>query len=212
MTRYLATLAFAFSAVAFGASTDISKVNGSIVIEAGQQAGDVETVNGSVTIGKGARVDDIETVNGSVRMDDDVVVSSAESVNGEITLGARGEVHDDATTVNGAITLAQGAKIGGKLENVNGKLQLDGASVGGGISTVNGDVYIASGSRVEGGIHVEKNSGWHMGKKPKNPRITIESGAVVTGPLKFEREVDLYVGAGVQLPAIEGIQPQRFAL
>ena len=40
----------------------------------------------------------------------------------------------------------------------------------------------------------------------------IESGAVVTGTLKFEREVDLYVGAGVQLPPIEGVQPQRFSL
>jgi cytoskeletal protein CcmA (bactofilin family) len=114
--------------------------------------------------------------------------------------------------VNGSITLGKGAKIGGKLENVNGRLMLQGASVAGGITTVNGDVYLASGSRVDGGIHVEKNSGWHISKKGKNPRITIESGAVVTGPLKFEREVDLYVGAGVQLPAIEGVQPQRFAL
>jgi len=53
MFRYIATLAFAFSAVALGASADISKVNGSIVVEAGQQAGDVSTVNGSITVGRG---------------------------------------------------------------------------------------------------------------------------------------------------------------
>ena len=212
MYRYLATLAYAFSAVALGGTTDISKVNGSIVIEAGQSAGDVETVNGSVSIGRGARVEDIETVNGSVRIDEQVIAVSTESVNGEVTVGAGSEVREDATTVNGAVTLARGAKVGGRLENVNGKLLLEGATVSGGISTVNGDVYIASGSRVDGGIHVEKNSGWRMGKKPKNPRVTVESGAVVTGPLVFEREVDLYVGAGVTLPPVEGVQPQRYTL
>lgn len=138
MYRYVATLAFAFSAVVLGATGDISKVSGSIAVAAGQQAGDVGTVNG--------------------------------------------------------------------------KLTLDGATVQGGISTVNGDVYVASGSRVDGGIHVERNSGWNWGKQPKNPRVTIESGAVVTGILKFERPVDLYVGTGVTLPAIEGVQPQRYSL
>jgi DUF4097 and DUF4098 domain-containing protein YvlB len=169
-------------------------------------------VNGSISLGRGSHVEGVETVNGSVRMDELAVASSAETVNGEIVVGARGEIRDGVATVNGALTLGQGARVGGKLENVNGKLMLDGATVQGGISTVNGDVYVARGSRVDGGIHVEKNSGWNWGKQPKNPRITIESGAVVTGALKFDRQVDLYVGAGVTLPAIEGVQPQRYSL
>lgn len=219
MMRYLGTLLFAFSAVVLGSTSaasagghDISKVNGSVVVEAGQQAGDVETVNGSISIGRGAHVEDVETVNGSVRMDANVVAESAESVNGEIALGDHSEVREDASTVNGALTLGQGARVGGRLENVNGKLSLQGATVSGGISTVNGDVFVGTGSRVDGGIHVEKNHGWGWSRKPKNPRVTIESGAVVSGTLNFEREVDLYVGAGVQLPPIEGVQPQRFAL
>ncbi len=212
MIRYVATLAYAFSAVALGASLDVSKVNGSIVIEAGREAGDLETVNGSVSVGRGARVEDIETVNGSVRLDEQVTATSAETVNGEIEIGAASQVRDDASTVNGAMTLGRGAHVGGRLENVNGRMKLDGASVSGGIETVNGDVYLATGSRVDGGIHVEKHTGWNLGRKPKNPRITIESGAVVNGPLRFEREVDLYLGEGVGLPAIEGVQPQRYAL
>ena len=51
MFRYVGTLVFAFSAVALGAAGDISKVNGSIDVAAGQQAGDVSTVNGSITVG-----------------------------------------------------------------------------------------------------------------------------------------------------------------
>ncbi len=212
MFRYVATLAYAFSAVALGASLDVSKINGAITIAAGRQAGDLETVNGSVSVGKGATVEDVETVNGSVRLAEQVMASSAETVNGEIEIGAGSQVRGGATTVNGAMTLGRDARVGGKLENVNGGLRLEGASVSGGIETVNGDVYLATGSRVDGGIHVEKPTGWHVGKPPKNPRITIESCAVVTGPLHFEREVDLYVGAGVNLPSVEGVAPRRFTL
>ena len=43
-------------------------------------------------------------------------------------------------------------------------------------------------------------------------RVTVESGAVISGPLKFEREVDLYVGAGATIGPIEGVPPQRHAL
>ena len=212
MMRYLATLAFAFSAVALSSSPDYSKVNGSIVVEAGQQAGDVDTVNGSITIGRGSRANEVETVNGSVHLEEQSSVKSAETVNGAIVVGAQAQVHESAGTVNGELTLGKGARVGGKLENVNGKLSLQGATVGGGIETVNGDVYVASGSHVEGGIHVEKNSGWSWGGKSKPVRVTIESGAVVSGPLKFERAVDLYVGSGVVLAPVEGVQPQRYSL
>jgi len=99
MFRYAATLAYAFSAVALGASIDISKINGSIVVEAGQQV----------------------------------------------------QVRDGASAVNGELTLRKGARVGGKLDNVN-------------------------------------------------------------GTLSFKRPVDVYVGAGVTLPPVVGVQPQRFTL
>jgi hypothetical protein len=83
--------------------------------------------------------------------------------------------------------------------------------VGGGIETVNGDIRIASGSRVDGGIHVGRNHGSSWGKS-RNPSVTIESGAVVNGTLKFEREVDLYVGAGATIGPIEGVAPSRHAI
>ena len=40
----------------------------------------------------------------------------------------------------------------------------------------------------------------------------MERGAVVEGPLLFEREVDLYVAPGVTLPAVKGVPPQRYTL
>ena len=59
-TRCLVTMIYAYSAVALGAATtslgNVSRVNGSVTIEPGQQAGAVSTVNGSVSIGADARV------------------------------------------------------------------------------------------------------------------------------------------------------------
>lgn len=217
LARCILTLCFAFGAVLAGdaahAANDISKVNGSVKIEPGEQVGDVSTVNGSVTIGAGARAVDVETVNGSLKIEDRAVVRSAGTVNGSITVGAAAEVQEGIEAVNGSITLRKDARVQGGLENVNGAMLLEGAQVAGGIETVNGDIRLLAGSKLTGGIHVEQNkSKWNWGGDSRNPRITIEQGAVVEGPLHFEREVDLYVAPDVNLPPVEGVQPQRHAL
>ena len=217
VTRCTLTIAFAFAAVVLGdaahAAGDISKVNGSVKVEPGQQAGDVDTVNGSVTIGAGARAGDIETVNGSLKIEDKAVVGSAETVNGSVTVGLDAEVTDGIEAVNGSLTLRKGARVAGGLENVNGDMLLDGAQVDGGLETVNGDIRLATGTILKGGIHVnERKSSWWKGADSRNPRITVEQGVTVEGPLHFERAVDLYVAPGVNLPPVEGVQPQRFTL
>ena len=212
MIRYVATLLFAFSAVALGASGNISKVNSSIHVGDGQQAGDVSTVNGSITIGRNAAAREVETVNGSIRLDDRASAESVETVNGAITLGEGVVVSDGVSTVNGRLTMGSGARVGGRLENVNGEFVLQGATVGGGIETVNGDILVGAGSRIDGGLTVEDNNSWKWRAKSRNPRLTIESGAVVNGTLRFEREVDLYLGEGVVTGPVEGIEPRRYAI
>ena len=145
----------------------------------------------------------------------DAVVESAETVNGDVTIGDAAEVRDDVETVNGDITLRSGARVGGSVANVNGDMLIEGASVGGGLETVNADIRLTSGARVSGGIHVERNNGhgrsW-FNREQSNPRITVEQGAVVEGPLVFEREVDLYLAPGVTLPAVQGVPPKRYTL
>jgi DUF4097 and DUF4098 domain-containing protein YvlB len=219
-TRCILTLVYAWSAVAFGATAaaaDISKVLGSVRLEAGQTAEDVVTVNGSVTIEASARAEDVETVNGSITIEDRAFVESAETVNGNVTIGAGSEVQGDVGTVNGDITLRSGVRVGGAVANVNGDMRLEGATVGKGLETVNADMHIGAGSRVAGGLHVERNNhgeGWFdkMRKDERNPRITVERGAVVEGPLRFDREVDLYVADGVTLPPVVGVEPKRYPL
>jgi DUF4097 and DUF4098 domain-containing protein YvlB len=212
MIRYAVVLLYAVSAVALGAAGNLSKVNGSIDVEAGREAGDVETVNGSITIGSGARVREVATVNGSIRLEPRATAQSVETVNGAITLGEEVVVSAGAGTVNGRLTLMRGAQVNGGLENVNGEFRLEAATVRGGIETVNGDLFVGSGSRVDGGIRVEKPTGGSWRKSDRLPQITIESAAEVNGTLYFEREVDLYVGAGAVIGPVEGVAPRRHDL
>jgi hypothetical protein len=74
---------------------------------------------------------------------------------------------------------------------------------------VNGDVRVGAGSRIDGGILVAKSGGWFSTGWGKAPRITIESGAVVNGTLRFEREVELRIADGAVVGPIEGIAPRR---
>jgi cytoskeletal protein CcmA (bactofilin family) len=118
-------------------------------------------------------------------------------------------VGGNVEAVNGDITLRRGSRVDGGLANVNGDLQLDAASVRGGIETTNGDVRIGTGSRVDGGILVEKPGGWGWNKSKSLPRVTVESGAVVNGTLRFEREVELQVAGDATIGPLEGVAPKR---
>lgn len=216
--RCALTLGYAWSAVVLGAAAapgaDISKVNGSVQVEAGQAAGDLSTVNGSVTVGSDAVAAEVDTVNGSVRIGDRARIGQASTVNGAITVGAGSVVDGPLETVNGGITLRERARVAGGAQTVNGDLRLEGAEVRQGLTTLNGDIHVGTGSRLYGGIHVEKNrnKSWFGSGPQRNPRVTIEQGATVEGPLRFEREVDLYLAPGVQVAAIEGVPPRRFEL
>jgi len=209
MNRQLAVLLYAVSAVALGSTADISKVNGSISVEPGQQVGDVSTVNGSIEVGDDAQVRDVETVNGAIRLGQRVRAQEVGSVNGGITVGEGTVISDDVSAVNGKLTLRRGAIVEGGLENVNGELRLEAASVRGGLETVNGDIFVGAGSRIDGGIVVAKPGGWGWSKSERVPRVTVEAGAEVKGPLRFDREVELHVAEGAVVGPIEGVAPRR---
>jgi hypothetical protein len=207
----------------------VSKVNGSVRVEAGQTAGDVSTVNGSVTIEEAATAADVETVNGSVTVERNATVQKVESVNGGISLGAGAkatgmetvngtlrlaegaQVSGDVSAVNGSAQLAKGVDIRGQLSNVNGKMTINAAHVGGGLKTVNGDILVGADSRIEGGILVEKpNLNW-FNRSRRPPRIVIGPGAVVEGKLRFEHEVELLVSDRAKIGPVEGATPTPFS-
>ena len=212
-TRLALSLLLAASAPVFADGQDIDKVNGSITIDAAQQAGDLETVNGGIRIGARATAGDASTVNGSIHVEDGARTGDLETVNGGIRGGSGLVVAGDIETVNGGIFLDSGSRVSGGASTVNGAIGLVRTELGGGIETVSGDITVGIGSHVKGGIKVEKPGkawlGIHFGK-PKPPRIVIGPDAVVDGPLVFEREVKLYVHSSAKTGPIRGATAIRF--
>jgi DUF4097 and DUF4098 domain-containing protein YvlB len=192
---------------------DHDKVLGSVHVRAGEHADKATTVNGSVEIGANAVVKHAETVNGSVTIHDHATVDSVETVNGTIDIGAGAHVAGKVELVNGNMTLDTGADVGGRLSNVNGSIQLTAAHVGGGIETKNSNLTVGANSRVEGGIlYEESKEGWFsFFGVPKVPQVIIGPGAVVKGPLRFRREVKLYVSDQATIGPVEGATVIKFS-
>lgn len=205
------TLAFCLPLAAMAGDGDIDKVNGTARVEAGQHAGDVSTVNGAVRIGDNAVVQEASTVNGSVELGSHVQATSLETVNGAVTVGADSRIQHTIETVNGTIRLEHNADVGGKVSNVNGAIVLDAAHVGGGLGTVGGDIEVGAGSRVEGGILVDKPGGWFHWGESRPPHIVIGPHAVVQGTLDFRREVVLDVSDSAQIGPVKGATVKKFS-
>ncbi|HZF16420.1 MAG TPA: hypothetical protein VE046_10795 [Steroidobacteraceae bacterium] len=193
IARVLLIAVLGVACASSAAASEYSKVNGSVQVGAGRQVtDDVSTVNGSVTIGEGASVEEASTVNGS------------------ITLGPRATAKE-MNAVNGRLTLDESSSVSGAVSNVNGDIQLAAAHIGGGIHTNNGDVNVGANSHVEGGITVEKSSGGWFSWQGSPPRIVIGPGAVVDGPLRFERDVKLYVSDRAKIGAVTGATPVTYS-
>ena len=206
-------LATAMPAFASDGSGDIDKVNGSIHIDATQQAGDLDIVNGSIRIGANASTGDASTVNGSIHLETGAHTGALETVNGSIRAGTDLVVAGGVETVNGSIFIDRNGRVSKGVSTVSGAIGLVATELGGGIDTVNGDITVGIGSHVKGGIKVEKPNnllGIRFGGKPKPPRIIIGPNAVVDGPLVFEREVRLYVHSSAKIGAITGATAIRF--
>lgn len=213
MTRSLVALAITLSLAAAGgalARDGFSRVNGSVDVAAGEQAGDVETVNGSVRLADGAAARKATTVNGSITLGANANAESLETVNGDVELREGARVAGDVETVNGDVRLRKGADVGGHASNVSGRFTIEAAHVGGGLETVNGDIDVGADSRIEGGLLVEKPHGWSWGKT-RNPRIVIGPRAVVRGTLDFRRDVELYVSDSASVGEIKGATATKFS-
>ena len=84
--------------------------------------------------------------------------------------------------------------------------------VGGSIETVLGDVTVGVGSKVRGGLRVQKsNAGFFNTNSKKVPRIVIGPNAEVNGPLVFERPVTLYVHTSAKIGPVTGATAKPFS-
>lgn len=192
------------------ASAEISTVMGSINVSAGEHRGDLSTVNGSIHVGENAVVGHAHTVNGSATLEAHATAAEVKTVNGSVRLNEGAEVNGRVQTVNGALSLAKGAAVTGALENVNGSIRVNAAHVGGDVETVTGNIEIGPDAHVDGGVIVRESHPSHFDSR-KPQRIVIGPGSVVTGTLKFERPVELYVSDRATIGAVTGATPIRFS-
>ena len=213
MNRPLAPLALVLALACANpalAAEDISRINGSIETTAGGHYGDLETVNGAVRVAERVQAGAASTVNGSITVGDGARLESLEAVNGSLRLGRDVQVAGGIETVNGSVFVDQGSRIGRGVETVNGAIGLVRTHLGTGIETVNGNITVGIGSQLDGGITVSRPQGWFSGAPKRRPRVVISPGAVVTGPLRFEREVDLYVHRSARIGPVTGAEPVIF--
>lgn len=206
-------LAAAAAAAPALASDDIVRSNGAVTTDAGAAYGRLSTTNGSIRLAKGVTAGEASTVNGSITADDDVTAGTLETVNGSIRVGERGRVDGGVSTVNGSILVHRGSRVGGTVETVNGAIGLIATEVGGDVRLANGDLTVGVGSHVRGGVHVSKPSANWMPIRvsTRRQRIIIGPGAVVDGPLVFERDVALYVHDTARIGEVTGAEPVRYS-
>jgi DUF4097 and DUF4098 domain-containing protein YvlB len=204
--------------------SDLSTANGGIYVDSGQKAGRVSAVNGGIHVGADATVGQVTTVNGGVTLGTGTTALSLHTVNGSISVGPGSHIKGEVRTVNGGFNLAQGVDIAGDLSNFNGRMRLVGVHIGGSVQTTNGDIYVGSGSRIDGGLRVSafKFNGpdnWftrllfgnYNGFNEHVPTIIIAPGAVVTGTLHFERDVNLHVSNRARIGPVEGATPGPYS-
>jgi cytoskeletal protein CcmA (bactofilin family) len=209
--------------------SDQNRVTGSVSVKSGERAEDVSTVNGGIHVEENATVRNVNSVNGSIELESSTSATSLDSINGGISVGENAKIADDISTVNGgvalgketrvqggvsavngAVALDNGTDVAGKVANVNGRIRLAAAHVGGGLKTETGDIDVGANARVEGGILVKKSRGVNLGKRAL-PRVVIGPGAVIEGPMKFEREVKLFVSESATIGPVEGAEIVKFS-
>jgi carbonic anhydrase/acetyltransferase-like protein (isoleucine patch superfamily) len=86
-------------------------------------------------------------------------------------------------------------------------------SSAGSLETVSGNIEVGADARVLGAITVTKPRGSWFGGWGRSdvPRVIIGPRAEVTGPLHFEREVELYVHETARVGEISGAKAIRFS-
>ena len=185
---------------------DISRINRSIHVSAGEWVGDISSVNGGIDMAKGANAQELSTVNGGIDLDDNVTIEQAETVNGGIRIGENVTVTGSLETVNGGIRTSAGTIVANRVRTVNGKIQLRNTTVGKNVATSNGDISLRDGSIVNGDLLVaNRRSNWWSRLWSSHRRhldITIDASPAVRGDIHLYREVDLHIDDAAEVGEI----------
>jgi NDP-sugar pyrophosphorylase family protein len=185
-------------------------LNGDVFVEPNTVAetSDFSTVNGDIEIADRARVQSVRAVNGDITLGKGAHARSIESVNGRVKLGPDAQLGRGVKLVNGGVSLDTGVLVRGSVATVNGEIVARGATIEGDVENYEGGMQILDGSVVKGSLTVHEPETRSDGTPP---RIVIGADSRVVGPLKFERDVRLYVHETAEIGPVEGAEPVRFS-
>ena len=188
-----------------------------IRLAADGEAGNLHTIHGSIHIGERSKAGDVKTIDGDVVLEKGARANSVRSLDGGVQLEEDAKIVHGVSTAGGSIVLDDHADVAGRVTTADGEIRLKNAHVGGGIVTRRGDINVGSGSHVENGIRVKGsfclciNAGLFSNPRVANLRVVIGPGAVVQGPLVFERKVTLYVSDTATIGDVVGATAVRFS-
>lgn len=190
---------------------DHSTVNGAVRVEANASVRKIDTVNGAIALEASTSAKSLDSVNGGILVGDNAQIEDhIATVNGGVALGKDTHVAGAVSAVNGTVALDDGTEVNGRIASVRGRIHLAAAHVCGGLKTETGDIMVGANARVEGGILVRKSRKPTDGVQPV-PLVVIGPGAVVEGPIRFEREVKLFVSETAQIGPVEGAVATTFS-
>ena len=205
----LALTAFVHAGSAWAAE-DIVRTNGAVATTAGGEYGRLATTNGSIRLADGVTAGPASTTNGSISTGNDVTAEHLSTVNGSIR-AANERASRRVETVNGSVLIERAARRR-QSRHRHGAIGLIATDVRGAVE-MSTATTIGIGSHVHGGVRVRKvGSNWMpIRVSTRRQRVIIGPGAVVDGPLEFEREVLLYVHDTARIGAVTGAEPVPYS-
>jgi hypothetical protein len=205
LAMILGSYVFATSADASSADK-VSRINGSVEIDAGQTVGDVSTINGRIRVSRNATAGAVETINGSITIQSGATIDSAETVNGGIRLGRDVQVGAELKTVNGGIQVDPGSFVAADIRTLNGEIALRDTRVTGSLHTANGDIELREGSVIEGDVIIRGERSWisrlFSFGQPHRSELQVDASSVILGDIHLYRDVELRIEEGAEVGEI----------
>ena len=196
LAMILGSYVFATSADA-SEHENISRINSSIDVDAGDQVGDVSTINGKVRVSSDATAGAVETINGSITIQSGAVIASAETVNGGIRVGRDVRIGSGLKTVNSGIHTEHGSTVADDIKTLNGAIKLRNTRVAGNLSTANGNVEVRDGSVVEGDVIIRGKRSWlsrtFLFGDHHRPELKVDANSSILGDIHLYQEVELRI-------------------
>lgn len=190
----------------------LQTINGEIKVGKGYTLGDVRSVNGEIQLGQDNTAKVVSTVNGDIGINKGSQVELVRSVNGNLRVSGV-KVSGDVTSVNGRIKALDNSQIAGNVRTTNGKIFLRDAKVHQNVQMSDGNIELRD-TLIEGDVVVTEKRIWEYLSLDFDffrPKIIVGPNTIITGKIKSNRRIKLFVHESAQIAGIEGAEARYYS-